>query len=73
MLREQSLRCQEYERASQVALGPIVSLLTAIQDQKKAEREKAELVIRAQQDTLARINSNIPVLIFFFFNYCCKR
>ncbi|XP_036148295.1 gamma-tubulin complex component 6 isoform X2 [Monomorium pharaonis] len=56
MLREQLLRCQEYERKGEVALEPIVSLLSAIQDEKKAERETAELVIRAQQETLLRLD-----------------
>ncbi|KAG5328838.1 GCP6 protein, partial [Acromyrmex heyeri] len=56
MLREQLLRCQEYERKGEAALGPIVSLLSAIQDEKKAERETAELVIRAQQETLLRLD-----------------
>lgn len=68
MLREQSLRCQEYERKGEAALGPIVSLLSAIQDEKKTERQTAELVIRAQQETLSRLNSNIltsSVLIAF--------
>lgn len=63
MLREQLLRCQEYERKGETALGPIVSLLSAIQDEKKIERETAELVIRAQQETLSRLDSNI--LIFY--------
>lgn len=56
MLREQLLRCQEYKRDGETALGSIVSLLSAIQDEKKAERETAELVIRAQQETLSRLN-----------------
>ncbi|XP_032673077.1 gamma-tubulin complex component 6 isoform X2 [Odontomachus brunneus] len=63
MLREQLLRCQEYERKGEATLGPIVSLLSAIRDEKKAEREKAELVIRAQQDTLARINKQREELV----------
>lgn len=62
MLREQLLRCQEYEHKGEAALGPIVSLLSAIQDEKKAERETAELVIRAQQETLSRLDSNITFL-----------
>lgn len=65
MLREQLLRCQEYERRGEEALGPIVSLLSAIQDEKEAERERADLVIRAQQETLTRINSNIFIIDFF--------
>ncbi|KYM96761.1 Gamma-tubulin complex component 6 [Cyphomyrmex costatus] len=56
MLREQLLRCQEYERKGEAALGPIVSLLSAIQDEKKAEKEMAELVIRAQHETLSRLD-----------------
>ncbi|KYM86064.1 Gamma-tubulin complex component 6 [Atta colombica] len=56
MLREQLLRCQEYERKGEAALGPIVSLLSAIQDAKKAERETAKLVICAQQETLLRLD-----------------
>ncbi|XP_072760196.1 uncharacterized protein Grip163 [Anoplolepis gracilipes] len=56
MLREQMVKCQEYKRESEAALGPIVSLLSAIRDEKKAERETAELVIRAQQETLSRLN-----------------
>lgn len=67
MLREQLLRCQEYERRGEAALGPIVSLLSAIQDQKIAEREKADLVIRAQQETLSRINSNISIAFNFYY------
>lgn len=69
MLREQMLRCQEYKREGETALGPIVSLLSAIKDEKKAERETAELVIRAQQETLSRLNSNVFIqfLVFFFF------
>lgn len=63
MLREQLLRCQEYERKGEEALGPIVSLLSAIQDEKKAERETAELVIRAQQETLLRLNEERKELI----------
>lgn len=59
MLREQLLRCQEYECKGEAALGPIVSLLSAIQDEKKAERKTAELVIRAQQETLSRLDSKI--------------
>ncbi|CAL1683093.1 unnamed protein product [Lasius platythorax] len=63
MLREQLLRCQEYKRDGEAALGPIVSLLSAIRDEKKAERETAELVIRAQQETLSRLNEQRKKLI----------
>ncbi|EZA61700.1 Gamma-tubulin complex component [Ooceraea biroi] len=63
MLREQLLRCQEYEGKCEAALGPIVSLLSAIQDEKKAEKERAELVIRAQQETLSRITKQREELI----------
>ncbi|KAL6442001.1 hypothetical protein ACFW04_002385 [Cataglyphis niger] len=63
MLREQMLRCQEYKRESEAALGPIVSLLSAIQDEKKAERETAELVIRAQHETLSRLNKERQELV----------
>ncbi|KMQ96951.1 gamma-tubulin complex component 6-like protein [Lasius niger] len=63
MLREQLLRCQEYKRDGEAALGPIVSLLSAIRDEKKAERETAELVIRAQQETLSRLNEQRKELI----------
>lgn len=58
MLRDQLLRCQEYERKGGTALGPIVSLSSAIQDEK-IERKTAELVMHAQQETLSRFNSNI--------------
>ncbi|XP_011881953.1 PREDICTED: gamma-tubulin complex component 6 [Vollenhovia emeryi] len=63
MLREQLSRCQEYERKGEAALGPIVSLLSAIQDEKKADRETAELVIRAQQETLSRLDEQRKELI----------
>lgn len=63
MLREQLQRCQEYEEKGEEALGPIVSLLSAIQDEKKAEKKTAELVIRAQQETLSRLNSNILIFL----------
>jgi len=65
MLREQFLRCQEYEAKCETALGPIVSLLSAIQDEKRIERETAELVILAQQETLSRLNSNIRIILLF--------
>ncbi|XP_070163267.1 gamma-tubulin complex component 6 isoform X2 [Polyergus mexicanus] len=63
MLREQMLRCQEYKREGETALGPIVSLLSAIQNEKKTERETAELVIRAQQETLSRLNKERQELV----------
>ncbi|EFN83778.1 gamma-tubulin complex component 6 isoform X2 [Harpegnathos saltator] len=63
MLQEQLSSCQEYERKGEAALGLIVSLLSAIQDQKKAERKTAELVIRAQQETLSRINKQREELV----------
>ncbi|KAK2577143.1 hypothetical protein KPH14_003303 [Odynerus spinipes] len=55
MLREQFKKCQEYKQRGEEALGRPVSLSVAIQDQKNAEREKADIVIRAQRDTLLRI------------------
>lgn len=61
MLQDQLLKCQEYERKSEVALGPIVSLLSTIQDKKKAEKDITDVVSRAQEKTLARINSNIAM------------
>ncbi|XP_012218364.1 gamma-tubulin complex component 6 [Linepithema humile] len=63
MLREQLLRCQEYEEKGEEALGPIVSLLSAIQDEKKAEKKTAELVIGAQQETLSRLNKQREELL----------
>lgn len=69
MLREQMLRCQEYKREGEAALGPIVSLLSATQDEKKAERKRAELVIRAQQETLSRLNSNIFIQFIIYYIY----
>ncbi|KAL2741084.1 gamma-tubulin complex component 6 isoform X1 [Vespula squamosa] len=55
MLREQLIKCKEYKHRGEEALGRPISLSVAIQDQKDAEREKANLVINAQQDTLMRI------------------
>ncbi|XP_046813072.1 gamma-tubulin complex component 6 isoform X1 [Vespa crabro] len=55
MLREQLIKCKEYKCRGEEALGRPISLSVAIQDQKDAEREKANLVINAQQDTLSRI------------------
>lgn len=57
MLREQLARCREYEREGEAALGAVVSLSSAIEDEKRAEKETAGLVIRAQQETLSRLNS----------------
>ncbi|XP_015591181.1 gamma-tubulin complex component 6 isoform X2 [Cephus cinctus] len=54
-LREQAMHCQEYMTRGQDALGNVVSLSTAFQDQRKVERQRAELVSIAQQDTLLRI------------------
>ncbi|KAI4498023.1 hypothetical protein M0802_006847 [Mischocyttarus mexicanus] len=55
MLREQLIKCKEYKRRGEEALGRPISLSVAIQDLKNAEREKAKLVINAQQNTLLRI------------------
>ncbi|XP_014616772.1 PREDICTED: gamma-tubulin complex component 6 [Polistes canadensis] len=55
MLREQLIKCKDYKRRGEEALGRPISLSVAIQDQKNVEREKAKLVINAQQDTLLRI------------------
>lgn len=57
MLREQLIKCKEYKHRGEEALGRPISLSVAIQDQKDAEREKANLVINAQRDTLLRIRS----------------
>ncbi|XP_076292493.1 gamma-tubulin complex component 6 [Lasioglossum baleicum] len=54
-LYEQSLRYRIYEEKGKSALGPILSLSTAIQGKKQLEKEMAEFVVRAQRDTLTRI------------------
>ncbi|XP_014477340.1 PREDICTED: gamma-tubulin complex component 6 [Dinoponera quadriceps] len=63
MLREQLMRCREYEGRSGAASGPIVSLLSAIRERNKAERATVELVMRAQQETLSRINQQREELV----------
>ncbi|XP_015438948.1 PREDICTED: gamma-tubulin complex component 6 [Dufourea novaeangliae] len=54
-LCEQSSRYRKYEQKGKAALGPTLSLSTAILQQKQLEKEMAEFVIRAQHDTLLRI------------------
>ncbi|XP_078035219.1 gamma-tubulin complex component 6 [Augochlora pura] len=54
-LYEQSLRYRNYEEKGKCALGPVLSLSTAIQSKKQVEKEMAEFVARAQRDTLTRI------------------
>ncbi|XP_043252433.1 gamma-tubulin complex component 6 isoform X2 [Colletes gigas] len=54
-LYEQSLRCREYENKGKSALGPVLSLSTAILEQKDLERKTAEFVVCAQRNTMLRI------------------
>ncbi|XP_066603234.1 uncharacterized protein Grip163 isoform X2 [Prorops nasuta] len=55
MLREQNLKCQEYEGKGLEALGKIVSLSSMIRDEKLVNKEKADLVVKAQQETLLKL------------------
>ncbi|KAG7209595.1 hypothetical protein KM043_011255 [Ampulex compressa] len=57
MLHEQLERCKVYECKAEDALGTVVSLSTAIEDQKRITKEVAALVFPVQQDMLTRINT----------------
>ena len=57
MLHEQLKFCNGYKQNGNEALGSVVSLWTAIQEQKAEEKERADLVIMAQQGTLLRLKS----------------
>lgn len=57
MLRQQLLKCQDYETKGIQALGEIVTLSSAINNAKLAEQKRAELVVRAQKNTLMRLKS----------------
>ncbi|XP_054008451.1 gamma-tubulin complex component 6 [Hylaeus anthracinus] len=54
-LSEQSSRCREYEKKGKSALGPILSISTAILDQKQLERKIAEFVVCAQRSAMLKI------------------
>ncbi|XP_017875473.1 gamma-tubulin complex component 6 [Ceratina calcarata] len=52
-IEEQSLRCWEYEKKGKSALGSILSLSTAISEQKRLEKKISD-VIHTQRDALLK-------------------
>ena len=67
MLQEQLIFCNTYKQKGDEALGLVVSLWSAIQDQKAEEKKRADLVIMAQQGTLLRLKSMLLLQILWFF------
>lgn len=59
MLREQVKFYDEYAAKGEAEQGSMVSLATAIQDQKDQENRFTDLVIAAQQETLLRLKSRL--------------
>ena len=57
MLRKQAKFYEEYTVKGEMEQGEEVSLFSAIQKEKEAEKKRADLVIAAQQDTLLRLKS----------------
>ncbi|CAK9817690.1 Gamma-tubulin complex component 6 [Anthophora quadrimaculata] len=49
-LHEQSSRCREYERRGTSALGSVLSLSTAILNQKRLKKEMSEVVVCTERD-----------------------
>ncbi|KOC68778.1 Gamma-tubulin complex component 6 [Habropoda laboriosa] len=49
-LHEQSSRCREYEKKGTSALGSVLSLSTAILNQKRLKKEMSEVVVRTEQE-----------------------
>ncbi|XP_020722370.1 gamma-tubulin complex component 6 isoform X2 [Bombus terrestris] len=54
-LHEQSSRYREYEKKGQTALGSILSLSTAILNQKQLEKEMSKITILSERDTLLKL------------------
>ncbi|XP_043524965.1 gamma-tubulin complex component 6 isoform X2 [Frieseomelitta varia] len=54
-LREQSSRYREYEKIGRTALGSVISLSTAILNQKRLEKEMSKITISTERDTLIKI------------------
>lgn len=55
MVREQELICREFLNRGDNLLGRNFSFAVAFEEQRTAEKERADLVINAQRDTLTRI------------------
>ncbi|XP_076757782.1 gamma-tubulin complex component 6 isoform X2 [Xylocopa sonorina] len=53
-IHEQTIRCQEYERKGESALGSILSLSTAVLNQKRLEKQMSEIVVHNQGDVSLR-------------------
>lgn len=54
-LHEQSSRYREYEKKGQAALGSILSLSTAILNQKQLEKEMSKITMLSECDTLLKL------------------
>ena len=57
-LHEQSSRYREYEKKGQTALGSILSLSTAILNQKQLEKEMSKITILSERDTLLKLRED---------------
>ncbi|KOX79233.1 Gamma-tubulin complex component 6 [Melipona quadrifasciata] len=57
-LREQSSRYREYEKKGRTALGSVISLSTAILNQKRLEKEISKVTIPTERDTLLKLHED---------------
>ncbi|CAD1481252.1 unnamed protein product [Heterotrigona itama] len=57
-LREQSSRYREYEKKGRTALGSVISLPTAISNQKRLEKEMSKVTIPTEHDTLLKLRED---------------
>ncbi|KAK1129796.1 hypothetical protein K0M31_019505 [Melipona bicolor] len=57
-LREQSSRYREYEKKGRTALGSVISLSTAILNQKRLEKEMSKVTIPTERDTLLKLHED---------------
>ncbi|XP_017767258.1 PREDICTED: gamma-tubulin complex component 6 [Eufriesea mexicana] len=55
-LHEQSLRYQEYEKKGKSVLGSILSLSTAILNQKRSEKAMSEVIVHTEYNTLLKVH-----------------
>nr|XP_034191559.1 gamma-tubulin complex component 6 isoform X1 [Osmia lignaria] len=65
-LREQLTRCREYERKGKSALGPLLSLSTAISDQKAMEKSMTEIIVPTPTDPALRIHGEPGIILKTF-------
>lgn len=55
-LRDQSLRYHEYEKKGKFALGSILSLSTAILNQKQLEKGISKVIVQTERNALLKVH-----------------